>query len=64
MDPVSTFSWVFEYQTIETEILTQFIRYRRAEINLLVDEKVRHGSWQGYTSKNVHLLLRQETKQE
>ena len=48
---MSTFNWVFEYQTIETEILTQQICCKRAEINLLVDEKVRQGSWQGYTSK-------------
>ena len=60
---MSTFNWVFEYQTIETEILTQQICCKRAEINLLAYEKVRQGSWQGYTSKNVHLLLRQETKQ-
>ena len=38
-DIVSTFNYVFEYQPIASEILTQPSRYKRAESNLLADEK-------------------------
>ena len=38
-DPVQTFNWVFEYQPIALEILTQPSRYKRAEINLIADKK-------------------------
>ena len=34
-----TFIWVFENQRKATGILTQQSRYKRAEINLLADEK-------------------------
>ena len=34
-----TFNWTFENQHIESEILAQLNRYKRAEINLLADEK-------------------------
>ena len=36
MDPVPIFNWVFEYQLIELVI---FNHYKRAESNLLADEK-------------------------
>ena len=36
---VTTFNWVFEYQLIATEILTQPSRYNRAKSNLLADGK-------------------------
>ena len=39
MDPVLTFNWDFEYQSIASEILTKESRYNRAESNLLVDKK-------------------------
>ena len=39
VDPVSTFNLVFEYEPIAPEILTQPSRYKRAESNLLADEK-------------------------
>ena len=45
-----TFNWVFEYQPIESEILTQPSVYKRAENNLLADEKLEPGSSLGYTS--------------
>ena len=37
-DPVPTFIWVFEYQPIALEILTQPSRYKRAESDLLADK--------------------------
>ena len=40
VDPVPTFNWVFEYPPIKSKILTQPSRCKRAESNLLVDEKV------------------------
>ena len=40
MDPLPTFNWVFEYQPIASGILTQpSSLYKRAETNLLSDEK-------------------------
>ena len=39
MDPVPTSNWVFENQPIAGEILTQSSRNKRAESNLLADEK-------------------------
>ena len=38
-DPVPTFNWVFENQPKASGILTQPSRYKRAESNLLADEK-------------------------
>ena len=38
-DPVPTFNLVFENQPIESGILTQQSRYKRAESKLLADEK-------------------------
>ena len=38
-NPRSTFNWIFEYQPIEIEILTQLSRYKSAESILLADEK-------------------------
>ena len=38
-DPVTTSNWVFQYQPIASEILTQPSRYKTAESNLLADEK-------------------------
>ncbi len=35
MDLVTTFNWVFKYQPIASEILTQPSRFKRAESNLL-----------------------------
>ena len=44
-DPVPTLNWTFfEYLPIASGILTQLRHYRRAESNLLADEK---GSQQG-----------------
>ncbi len=39
MVPVPTFNWGLEYQPIESYILTQPSRSKRAESNLLADEK-------------------------
>ena len=39
MDPVPTFNWVFKNQPIASGILTQLSRYKRADSNLLADEK-------------------------
>ena len=36
---LSTFNWVFEYQPIASDILTQPNSYKRVESNLLADEK-------------------------
>ena len=36
---MSTFNWVFEYQPIASQILTQPSRYKRAESNLFSYEK-------------------------
>ena len=54
-----TFKWVFEYQPIESEILTQPCRYKRAENNLLADEKdTPHCSCLSYTSLlNTFIIL-------
>ena len=38
-DPVPTFNWIFENQSIESGILTQTSRYKRPVSNLLADEK-------------------------
>ena len=38
MDPVPSFNWVFEYESIATEMLIQPSRYKRAENNLQADE--------------------------
>ena len=38
-DLVQTFNWVFEDQPMASGILTQLSRYKRAESNLLADEK-------------------------
>ena len=37
LDPEPTFNWVFEYNPIESLILTQPRSYKRAGINLLAD---------------------------
>ena len=39
VDTVSTSNWVFEYQPIASQTLTQLSRYKRAESHLLADEK-------------------------
>ena len=39
VDPVSTFNFLFKKQQIPSGILTQPSRYKRAETNLLADEK-------------------------
>ena len=39
VDHVPTFNWVFEYQPIVSETLTQPSPYKRKENNLLADEK-------------------------
>ena len=39
VEPEPTFNWVFEYQPIAWNILTQTSRYKIAERNLLADEK-------------------------
>ena len=39
VDPVPTFNLVFENQQLASGILTQPSRYKRAENNLLADEK-------------------------
>ena len=38
-EPMLTSTWVFENQLIASGILTQPSRYKRAESNLLTDEK-------------------------
>ena len=38
-DPVSTFNWVFKYQPIASEISTQPSHNKRAESDLLANEK-------------------------
>ena len=40
LNPGSTLNWVFVYQPIPSDTLTQSSRYKRAECNLLADEKV------------------------
>ena len=49
-----TFNWVFESKPIPSGILTQQNRYKRAESNMLADEK---GLKQGYigSCQVVHL---------
>ena len=44
-DPVPTFNWVFEYQPIVLEILTQPRRYKRAESNFLEHPKRVSTTW-------------------
>ena len=39
VDPVPTFNWVFGYQPIASQILTQPSRYKGAESNLLAAGK-------------------------
>ena len=55
-DPLPTFNWIFEYQPIASEILTQPSRYKRAESNLLADEK---GPWKrGAGCLVIHLYYK------
>ena len=42
MDPVPTFNWAFANRQLASEILTQPCRYKRAESNLIADEKGHH----------------------
>ena len=41
-DLVPTLYWVYKYQTIASDILTQPSRYKKAESNLPADEKGPH----------------------
>ena len=55
-DPVPTLYCVFENQPIPSEIITQQIRYRRAERNLLAVEKSRQQGDLG-SCLVIHLYL-------
>ena len=39
VNTVSTSNWVYEYQPIASQTLTQLSRYKRAESNMLADKK-------------------------
>ena len=56
-DPVPTFNWVFEYQLKASEILTLRSQYKRAEINLLADEKCSYHQKQVLTLEHIHLVI-------
>ena len=60
-----TFNWVFEYQPIASETLTQPSCYNRAENNLLADEKGPHDQEPGrclvYTL-GIQLLFKKQTQ--
>ena len=57
VDHVPTFTLVFEYQTIASEIFTQPSHYKKAENNLLADKKGPQHWIQLVIRINIHLYL-------